>query len=275
MTKPYEDRLEAIRKLLAHPSREVAREGHDLLFNLWLENMDASDFLQDLIFIAAENADVIKEFEHHIDDLVVREKITDIYLRARLKKLSSRVHKLTADRSRQRKNPKKSEPAQQHASEKDSIQKGRPHIKKIFISYSHRDEAFKDELITMLAGLQRQGIIDPWQDRRIEAGTEWFDVISQAMEECNIAVLLISPDFIASPFIQDKELSRLFQRRLDEGLRVIPIIVRPCMWKDEPVIKDLQVIPRDGKAVISFSKENGDRDQVWAEIGNTLRNLVV
>ena len=65
--------------------------------------MDASDFLQDLIFIAAENADVIKEFEHHIDDLVVREKITDIYLRARLKKLSSRVHKLTADRSRQRK----------------------------------------------------------------------------------------------------------------------------------------------------------------------------
>ena len=63
MTKPYEDRLEAIRKLLAHPSREVAREGHDLLFNLWLENMDASDFLQDLIFIAAEYADVIKEFE--------------------------------------------------------------------------------------------------------------------------------------------------------------------------------------------------------------------
>ena len=41
---------------------------------------------------------------------------------------------------------------------------------KICISYSHMDETFKDELVTMLAGLQRRGIVDAWQDRRIEAG---------------------------------------------------------------------------------------------------------
>jgi hypothetical protein len=65
----------------------------------------------------------------------------------------------------------------------------------------------------------------------------------------------------------------LFQRRIDEGLRVIPIIVRPCLWQQEPVIKKLQVIPRDGKAVISFAKENGDRDQIWTEISDILRNI--
>jgi hypothetical protein len=43
---------------------------------------------------------------------------------------------------------------------------------KIFISYSHRDEVFKDELITMLTGLKRRGVIDPWQDRHIEEGDE-------------------------------------------------------------------------------------------------------
>ncbi len=41
---------------------------------------------------------------------------------------------------------------------------------KIFISYSHKDEAFKDELVTMLAGLQRRKIVDAWEDRQIEAG---------------------------------------------------------------------------------------------------------
>jgi hypothetical protein len=43
---------------------------------------------------------------------------------------------------------------------------------KVFISYSHKDETFKDELVTMLAGLQRRGVVDAWQDRRIEAGDE-------------------------------------------------------------------------------------------------------
>lgn len=243
MTKPYEDQLKAIRELIATSLREVVSEGYDLLFSLWLENVDTSEFQQDLVSIAVEEPGLIEEFEYRIDDLVIQEGITDSFLRDRLKKLD------------------------------ETVVGRKERMKKLFISYSHKDEEFKDELVTMLAGLQRQGIIEPWQDRQIEAGTEWLKVIEKAMEDCNIAVLLISSDFIASPFIQDKELARLFQRRLTQGLRVIPIIVRPCLWQQEPVIKDLQVVPKDGKAVIRFSKENGDRDQVWAEISNILRSF--
>ena len=61
---------------------------------------------------------------------------------------------------------------------------------KIFISYSHRDEAFKDELVKMLTGLQRRRVIDAWQDRRIEPGEDWFKAIKQAINECDMAVLL-------------------------------------------------------------------------------------
>src|SRR6185295_6939129 len=59
---------------------------------------------------------------------------------------------------------------------------------KIFISYSHKDETFKDELVTMLAGLQRRGIVDAWQDRRIEAGDEWNKSIQDAMNDCDLAL---------------------------------------------------------------------------------------
>lgn len=141
---------------------------------------------------------------------------------------------------------------------------------KVFISYSHKDEEFKDDLVTMLAGLQRQGVIDAWQDRRIEEGDEWYEAIQDAMNSCDLAILLVSQYFIASRFIQDDELPRLLQRRKDAGLRVVPIIVRPCKWQSEPVLKGLQGLPKDGKAVITFDKDNGDRDQVWTDIATVI-----
>jgi TIR domain/Cytochrome P460 len=137
---------------------------------------------------------------------------------------------------------------------------------KIFISYSHKDETFKAELVTMLAGLQNRGIVDTWQDRLIEPGDEWNKFIQNAMNNCDLALLLVSPDYIASRFIQHEEQPKLLQRRQEMQLRVIPIIVRPCTWKSEPVIKELQVLPKDGKAIITFSESTGERDQVWTDI---------
>jgi small GTP-binding protein len=141
---------------------------------------------------------------------------------------------------------------------------------RVFISYSHKDEEFKEELITMLAGLQRQRIIDAWQDRRIEEGDAWYQAIQDAMNDCDMAILLVSQNFIASRFIQDEELPHVLQRRREQGLRVIPIIVRPCKWQSEPVLKELQALPRDNKAVITFSKDNGERDQVWTDIATVI-----
>jgi hypothetical protein len=156
---------------------------------------------------------------------------------------------------------------------KQNANKTEMHAARIFISYSHIDESLKDEFVTMFAGLQRQGRIDAWQDRRIDPGEEWFTAIQKAMEECNLAVLLVSPDFIASSFIQTEELKLLLQRRIEDGLHIVPIILRPCLWQRESVIKDLQALPKDGKAVISFSKDNGDRDQVWADICKTIEMI--
>jgi small GTP-binding protein len=152
--------------------------------------------------------------------------------------------------------------------------KGDPVISplKIFISYSHKDKTFKDELVTMLAGLQRRGIVDAWQDSRIDAGDEWHTSIQDAMDACDLAVLLVSPNYLASRFIQEEEQPKLLQRRRDVELRVMPIIVRPCLWQSEPVLKDLQALPGDNKAVIKFTKRNGARDQVWTDIATVIEN---
>ena len=141
---------------------------------------------------------------------------------------------------------------------------------KIFISYSHKDKRFKDELVTMLAGLQRRKIVDAWQDRQIEPGDEWHKSINDAMSDCDLALLLVSPDYLASRFIQEEEQPKLAQRRQEMQLRVIPIIVRPCTWQSEPVLKDLQVLPEDGKSISEFPKAGGKRDKVWTEIATII-----
>lgn len=136
----------------------------------------------------------------------------------------------------------------------------------IFISYAHQDEAFKDQLTQQLKGLQRQGLIAPWHDRCIDGGDDWRSGITEAIDTCDLALLLVSPAFIASDFIYAEELARLMARRQNEGIRIVPIIIKPCAWKHEKPIESLQARPRDGAALITFPEETGARAQAWVDI---------
>ncbi len=63
---------------------------------------------------------------------------------------------------------------------------------KVFISYSHEDETWKDQLVKQLNVLEKASLIDSWDDRRIKAGTDWYPEIEKAMESADVALLLIS-----------------------------------------------------------------------------------
>ncbi len=62
----------------------------------------------------------------------------------------------------------------------------------VFLSYSHKDEVWKDRLRTHLGVLEKQGLLETWDDRRIGAGSDWFEEIQAAMARASVAVLLIS-----------------------------------------------------------------------------------
>jgi TIR domain len=64
---------------------------------------------------------------------------------------------------------------------------------KVFISYSHKDEDWKDQLSTQLCVLERQGLLELWCDRDIEGGREWEEEINRSLLSAKIAVLVISP----------------------------------------------------------------------------------
>jgi TIR domain len=52
---------------------------------------------------------------------------------------------------------------------------------KVFISYSHQDEGWKDKLVAHLKVAAREGGFDLWNDRRIPAGADWRGKINRAI----------------------------------------------------------------------------------------------
>jgi tetratricopeptide (TPR) repeat protein len=130
----------------------------------------------------------------------------------------------------------------------------------VFISYSHQDEAWKDKLVTHLRVLERAGLLDVWDDRKIAAGDGWRAEIATAMDRAGAAVLLISADFLDSDFILGTEVPRLLQRRAQDGLRIIPLIVRPCAWRLIPWLAEMQCRPKDGRALSNGRKAKVEKD---------------
>jgi len=142
----------------------------------------------------------------------------------------------------------------------------------VFISYSHKDEEWKDRIAAQLAVLEHEGILEEWDDRKIGGGDEWYEQIQQAMDRACVAILLVSADFLNSDFIRREEVPKLLQRREQEGLRVFPVIVWPCPWQHVKWLARMQVRPRDGRP-LSAGNEHQIRTDL-AEIASEIAAMV-
>jgi hypothetical protein len=125
----------------------------------------------------------------------------------------------------------------------------------VFFSYSHKDEAMRNELETHLAPLKREGVISTWHDRRIGAGESLEHQISENLEKADIILLLVSPYFIDSDYCYDIEMKRAMERHKNGEARVIPIILHPCDWQGAPFGK-LVAAPTDGKPISKFPNQH-------------------
>jgi hypothetical protein len=114
--------------------------------------------------------------------------------------------------------------------------------KSIFLSYSHTDAGVLARLLVHLRPLEKAGLIDVWNDTRLEAGDDWKKEVDLALASAAAAVLLVSADFLASDFIVDNELPPLLESAEAKGTRIIPIIVKPCRYTRDPVLRRIQAI---------------------------------
>jgi hypothetical protein len=93
---------------------------------------------------------------------------------------------------------------------------------KVFISHAHEDQS----LVRRIAqGLQKNGL-DVWLDEtEIMPGENWAQRISEALEESQAMVVVITPNTLRSPWVHreiEYALGKKSYRR-----RVVPVIVGP------------------------------------------------
>lgn len=139
---------------------------------------------------------------------------------------------------------------------------------RIFISYTHADERFREELDKHLSPYLLSGRLESWHDRHIRAGASLYQEIQGNIDGAHIILMLISADYLHSKACQDEMSIAL--KRSDEGAAVaIPIIIRPCHWQILP-IGTLMAANEDGKPI----KQQPDADEAWTQVAKKIGELL-
>jgi hypothetical protein len=138
----------------------------------------------------------------------------------------------------------------------------------VFISYSHTDTEFLDRLLVHLKPLEKSNQLELWVDTRLRAGDKWRREIEKALERANVAILLVSADFLASDFITENELPPLLKNAEERGTRVVPLIVKPCRFMRDKNLRVFQSVNDPKKALILLPSGQQELiyDQVAAEV---------
>lgn len=142
-------------------------------------------------------------------------------------------------------------------------------VKKVFISYSHKDEEAMKELDKFLGPLERKGEISIWTDRKILPGQLWKNAILTNLEDADLTLLLVSANFLDSDFINMEEIPRALKRKNEDGKHVVPIILNYCLW-DITSLSEMQAIPQDGRPIADFPNPA----QAWSEVARGILRLL-
>jgi hypothetical protein len=135
----------------------------------------------------------------------------------------------------------------------------------IFISYAHKDSSYLQELQTFLKPYLRKKTIDIWTDKDIVAGQQWNDLIKAKLNESEIILFLVSPDFLASDYINDTEIKSAIE---NNKIITIPVIIRPVRM-ELLQINYVQAIPTGARAVSDWPS----RDNAWNDVLNELEEV--
>ena len=144
--------------------------------------------------------------------------------------------------------------------------------RELFISYSHRDLKWLEQLRTHLKPLERNYNLERWDDSRIKPGDKWLAEIEQALARAAVALLLVSPDFVASDFIDRKEMPSLLDAAQNQGLAILWVPLRPISLKLFPQIEQYQALFSPERTLADMTAV--EQDRTLAKISETILETI-
>lgn len=140
-----------------------------------------------------------------------------------------------------------------------------------FVSYSHQDDEFYEEFLQHVTMLRANGYLALWSDKEIGPGEVWRKSIRDAIHRAGLAVLLVTPGFIASEFIRFDELPLILLKRRDGRMEVLWIPVVDCDLVGTG-LEDLQAMCDAGRPLMGMRRSR--RATVLKNIVKGLRSKI-
>lgn len=149
----------------------------------------------------------------------------------------------------------------------------------IFTSYSHKDEPEKPAdgdvqrlsfVRTYLQPAVKHGIFDLWVDRQMPGGADWDPEIECKLRECDIFILLVSANSMASDYIVDRDIIRERQAK-GEPVHFYPLLLTPTPEAGLQKANDKNLRPRDARPFSGFSLH--ERLQHMTETANEIARI--
>ncbi len=151
----------------------------------------------------------------------------------------------------------------------------------VFISYAHADEPEKPSggeirwyslVRKLLRAGERRGFFEVWGDVEMMVGDDWDGAIKEKLLACNIFVLLVTADSMASPYILDTEID-IIRKRLAarEAIQFYPLLISPTPLAGLDDIKDKNIRPRNMKPLSAYD-DHGRREKL-VEFANEIQTL--
>ena len=138
----------------------------------------------------------------------------------------------------------------------------------IFCSYAREDAAVRDALGQHLEPLRAEKIIDDWNDSEVRPGARWDKEIRSALEKSKLVIFIVTPDLLASDYVNRVELKRALELERAGKCQVVPIVARATDWGKSP-LAGFQAVPANARPIDAF----GDERDAWAEITMGIRDV--
>jgi hypothetical protein len=114
----------------------------------------------------------------------------------------------------------------------------------VFISYHKKDEKWLKRLEQHLKTLVKNRELKFWNVSHIPAGADWKAETEKALAHAKVAVLLVSPAFLASDSIDKHELQPLLSAARKEGLKILRVSVSTSLVESTEIAQYQPVLEK-------------------------------
>jgi hypothetical protein len=149
-----------------------------------------------------------------------------------------------------------------------------PQRDQVFISYSRDDKEWLRRLQVFLTPVFRAGRLKFWDDTNIRMGDSWRAEIQAAIGRARVAVLLVSPNFLASEFIATDEFPKILEAARRDGLKIVWMLLSAAPYEVGSVGRVIQEIQCAHPVKTPLDKlDEPDRNQIFTEFVRDLIEL--